>query len=95
MGGVMNREVAVDALLSTFKEQEFAIEKGKIKDLSAYLTPLLELPPKSRIVGVNHASVNSVKEAIKVISEEIAVGNVVKLNLQGDEQIYLMPRTQP
>ena len=95
MGAVMNREVAADALLSVFEEQKTAIDEGKIKDLSTYLAPLLELPPKARIVGVNHSPVNSVKEAIEVISKEFTVGNVVKLNLNGDEQIYLMPRTQP
>jgi hypothetical protein len=94
IGTLMNREVAVDALLSVFKEQKITIEKGKIADLSTYLAPLLNLPPKARIVGINHTPINSVKEALEVIFEGMANGNVVKLNLDGGEQIYLMPHVQ-
>ena len=95
MGAVLRREVAADALLSVFKEQKIAIEDEKIKDLSTYLTPLLELPPKARIVGVDRSPVSSVKEAIAIISKRIADGNVVKLMIDGDEQVYLIPRVQP
>ena len=92
-GAIMSREVAVDALLSVFKKQSSVIAEGK--DLSTYLAPMLDLPPKSRIMSVNHAPVNSVKEAFKAISEQIADGNVVSLTLDGNERVYLMPSVQP
>ena len=91
---IMNREVAVDALVTAFDGLSVAVEKGKIKNLSNYLAPLLDLPSKARIININHFPVGSVKEAITMISEGIAAGNVVSLTLDGNERVYLMPHAQ-
>ena len=89
----MTREVAVGPLLDLFNEQKIDIEGGKIKDLSAYLAPLLDLPPEIHILEIDYAPVLTVKEALERISAGIAAGSVVKLITDEGTQVYLVPHT--
>jgi hypothetical protein len=64
-------------------------------ELTRLLSPLVNLPGDTRVVGIDHAPVTSAREGIEQIRKALVEGNVVRLNIEsksGEEQrIYLMP----
>lgn len=66
------------------------------EDLNEVLAPLLDLPPASRIVAVDHRPLSGDESTLVHIRKALAQGNTVRFSIEGGEveAIYLSPASR-
>jgi hypothetical protein len=107
-GNVLIRRVDPDAFRASVAQSRAAAgaapgtpTKGKKTDAQAEagrrLTPILNLPPDSRIVAVNEQPVRSADQAAALIEKSLAAGISPRLNITGaggESRVYMSPATR-
>lgn len=91
---VLRREVSV-APFGQAMAQPGAAPAGAPAGLSQRIAPVLDLPTHSQIVAVNGHAVSSSSLAIREISEVLAAGGTITMNLEtpdGLKRVYVMPQ---